>query len=118
MSKLLTAIRMKSARRRMAKQKKMDAQLCTEFSRTFEDWMPNCANAFTTNELESAVMSYLIKSRRLWCTAYMSQQQVDAWDKNFRLFCRYFKEWANDEPVALGGFQEWCIIKRVKATLI
>lgn len=118
MNKLLTSIKMGIARRRMAKQKKIDAELCTEFTRTFEKWMPNAASAFTTNELESAVMSYLIGTRRLWCTIYMAQPQCDAWQKNFALFARYYREWAVSKPEAIGGFHEWCMLNRVKATLI
>lgn len=118
MSKLLTGIKMGIARRRMAKQKKIDAQLCTEFANTFEKWMPNAASAFTRNELESAVMSYLIGSRRLWCTTYMSQLQCEVWSKNFALFSRYYVEWKQSNPATIGGFQEWCILNRVKATLI
>ena len=118
MSKLLTAIKMGMAKRRMAKHKAIDAKLCTEFTRTFEKWMPNAASAFTRNELESAVMSYLIGSRRLWCTIYMAQPQCEVWAKNFAVFCRYYKDWINNKPVADGGFHEWCMINRVKATLI
>lgn len=118
MSKLLTAIKMGVARRRMAKQKVIDAKLCAEFTRTFEKWMPNAASAFTKHELESAVMSYLIGTRRLWCTVYMAQPQCDVWQKNFALFARYYREWVQGEPEAIGGFHEWCMLNRVKATLI
>lgn len=118
MSKLLTGIKMGIARRRMNKQRKIDAQLATEFTSTFEKWMPNMASAFTKHELETAVMSYLIKSQRLWCSVYMNQQQLDAWARNFSLFTRYYKDWHAGHPVANGGFSEWCELNGVKATLI
>ena len=118
MNKILTAIKMGMRLRRVSKQKKMDAKLCAEFTTTFEKWLPKAASAFTKNELESAVMSYLIGTRRLWVTLYMEDPQCAAWKKNFNLFCTYYKEWTAQEPEALNGFHEWCMINRVKATLI
>lgn len=118
MSKLLTGIKMGMAKRRMAKYKAIDAKLCAEFTIIFEKWMPDSASAFTRNELESAVISYLMGSRRLWVTIYMAQPQCDVWQKNFNIFCSYYKDWVTKQPAADGGFHEWCMINRVKATLI
>jgi len=118
MINLLTAIKNIMARRRIAKHKLMDARLCARFAVTFEQWMPTAASAFTKQEIDSAIMSYLLGTRRLWATTYMTDHQCDVWKANFNLFSSYYKEWVMNKPNALGGFHEWCMINRVKATLL